>query len=85
MTGAELVTLFSPLNAGQLPKAYADLLRDFERAQNTAEVDQHAEAITELLWALKTGAVVSAEQVQAMSNEMRHALRAARQRLGWAP
>ena len=85
MNGAELVTLFSRLNTGQLPQAYAELLRGFERARDPAEVDQHAETITELLWALKTGAVVTPEQVQVMSNEMRHALRAARQRLGVAP
>jgi hypothetical protein len=85
MTGDELVTLFSRLSLGELPQAYAALLRGFERAQNAAEVDQHAEDITELLWALKTGAVVTPEQVQAMSNAMRHALLAARQRLGVAP
>jgi len=34
---------------------------------------------------LKTGAVVTPEQGQAMSNDMRHALYAARQRLGVAP
>lgn len=85
MNSASLVTFFSQLNTGDLPRAYAELLRGFETLTTTAEVDQHAETITELLWALKTGAVVTPEQVQAMSNDMRHALFAARQRLGVAP
>lgn len=85
MNSASLVTFFSQLNTGDLPRAYAELLRVFETLNAAAEVDQHAETITELLWALKTGAVVTAEQAQAMSNDMRHAMFAARQRLGVAP
>lgn len=82
MNGAELVALFSRLNTGELPGAYAELLRGFDRATSAAEADQHAEDITELLWALKTAQVVTADQALAMDSQKRHALYAARVRLG---
>lgn len=85
MSGASLVTFFSRLNTGELPRAYADLLRGFETLNSAAEVDRHAQTITELLWALKAGAVIDAEQAQAMDAELRTELGAARQRLGVAP
>lgn len=84
MNSAELVALFSRLSTGELPGAYAALLRGFERATSAAEVEQHAEDINELLWALKTGQVVTADQALAMDAELRHALYAARVRLGVA-
>ena len=84
MNSAELVALFSRLNTGELPGAYAELLRGFERAANAAQVDQHAEDITELLWALKTARVVTADQALAMGAELRNAFYAARVRLGLA-
>ena len=78
---ALLVALFSRLASDELPRAYAELLRGFERAANAAEVEQQAQDITGLLWALKTGGVVTAEQVLDMDAELRHALDAARLRL----
>jgi hypothetical protein len=85
MNSAPLVSFFSRLNTGDLPRAYAELLRVFERLNNGAEVDQHAQAITELLWALKSDAVISDEQAQLMDADLSDARDAARQRLGAAP
>lgn len=85
MNGACLVVLFSRLNTGDLSRAYAELLRGFDRANNAAEIEQHAEDINELLWALKTRSVVTAEQAQLMDADLSDSVHAARQRLGVAP
>lgn len=85
LTGASLFALFSQLDTGELPRAYAELLRLFEGANTAAEFEQQTKDVTELLWALKTGRVIDAEQAQAMDAELRTALGAARQRLEGAP
>lgn len=85
MNSASLVTFFSQLNPGELPRAYAELLRVLETLNSAAEVDQQAQTISDLLWALKAGGVLDAEQAQAMDTELRTALGAARQRLEGRP
>lgn len=82
LTGASLVTLFSRLGSDELPRAYAELLRGFERATDAAEIEQQVQDITQLLEALKTEHAVTAEQALAMDAELHQALHAARRRLG---
>lgn len=85
VTGASLFALFSQMNTSELSRAYAELLRLFEGASTVAELKQQTKDVTELLWALKTGRVIDAEQAQAMDAELRTALDAARQRLEGTP
>jgi len=57
------------------------LPRGFERAPGADEVEQLVQDITDLLWALQTGRVVTPEQALAMSAELSTALDAAWLRL----
>lgn len=80
-TDASLVTRFSRLDPGELPRAYAELLHGFERAPGAEEVTQLVQAITQLLSALQTGRVVTPAQALAMSAELSTAMDAAWRRL----